>query len=257
MTQIHPTAIVDPKAQLGVDVEIGPYTVVGPQVRLGDRTRIMAHAYLDGDTTLGAGCTVFPFASVGTQTQDLKYAGGHTRVEIGDHTTLREYTTVHAATADGGVTRIGSHCHIMAYAHVAHECGVGNHVIISNCGTLGGHVQVEDMVTIGGLTGVHQFCRIGTMAMIGGCGRIVQDVPPYMIAEGNPMAIHGPNRVGMERRQVSPEAREAVKQAYRLLYRSGLSTSQAVERIRGEVPALPEIRHLLDFIQASERGIIK
>ena len=257
MTEIHPTAIVEPGAQLGADVRIGAYSVIGPHVRLGDGATVLPHVFLDGRTTIGAGCTIFPFASIGSQTQDLKYKGGQTYVEIGDRTTLREYVTVNAGTADGEVTRVGADCHIMAYAHVAHTCQVGNRVIIANCGSLSGHVLVEDDVVIGGMTGVHQFTRIGTLAMIGGLSRITQDVPPYMLVEGNPAAVRAINQIGLERHNVDEPARGRIKAAFKLLYAAQLSTRQAMERIRGEIEICPRIEHLLAFIAASERGIIK
>jgi UDP-N-acetylglucosamine acyltransferase len=257
MSCIHPSAVVHEGAQLGVEVEIGPYSVIGPHVRLGDRTRVMPHVFLDGHTTLGAECTVFPFASVGTRTQDLKYRGGTTYVEIGDGTTLREYVTVHSGTADGEATRVGQGCLIMAYCHVAHGSRVGDRVIMSNAASLSGDVVVEDDAVIGGMTGVHQFTRIGRMAMVGGMSRITQDVPPFMLVEGNPATAHGINSVKMQRANMPAETQAALKKAFRLLYREGLSTRQAVDRIHAELPAVPEVQHLLAFIDASQRGILK
>ena len=257
MTGIHPSAVVHEGAQLGVGVEVGPFSVVGPHVRVGDGARIMPHVFLDGHTTLGEGVVVFPFASVGAQTQDLKFKGGTTYVEIGARTTIRECATVHSGTADGEVTRIGEGCLIMAYCHVAHGCRVGNRVIMSNAASLSGDVAVEDDAVIGGMTGVHQFTRIGRMAMVGGMSRITQDVPPYMLVEGNPAAAHGINSVKLQRMNVSAETQATLKKAYRILYRDGLSTRQAVERIRAELPGGPEIEHLLAFIEGSQRGILK
>lgn len=257
MAQIHPTAIVAPGADLAKDVEVGPYAVVGEQVRIGSGTRIMAHAVIAGATTIGARCTIFPFASVGQQTQDLKFKGGTPRVEIGDDTTLREFVTVNAATADGDVTRVGSGCHIMAYAHIAHDCIVGNGVIMANCATLAGHVVVEDLATIGGLTGVHQFVRIGRMSFIGGCSKVVQDVPPFMLADGNPLRIHGLNVVGLKRRGVSEKALGALKNAYRFLYRENLTIQEALVRIEREIELVPEIVALVEFVRASTRGITR
>jgi UDP-N-acetylglucosamine acyltransferase len=249
--------VVHEGAQLGADVEVGPFSVIGPQVRLGDRTRIMPHVFLDGHTTLGAECTVFPFASVGSQTQDLKYRGGTTYVEIGDRTTLREYVTVHSGTADGETTRVGGGCLIMAYCHVAHGSRVGNRVIMANAASLSGDVLVEDDAVIGGMTGIHQFTRIGRMAMVGGMSRITQDVPPFMLVEGNPAAAHGINSIKMQRANMPAETQATLKKAFRILYRDGLSTRQALERIRAELPSLPELQQLLTFIEASERGILK
>jgi UDP-N-acetylglucosamine acyltransferase len=257
MTQVHPSAVVHEGAQLGVDVDIGAYSVVGPNVRLGDRARIMPHVFLDGHTTVGADGVVFPFASVGAQTQDRKYKGGLTFVEIGDRTTIREYVSIHAGTKEGEVTRIGSDCLILAYCHVAHGCRVGDRVTMANASALSGEVIVEEEVTIGGMTGIHQFVRIGRLAMVGGMSRITQDVPPFMLVEGNPVEARAVNSIGMERRGIPAEAQQALKKVFRLLYREGLSTSQAVERIRSEIPACPERDHLLAFIAASERGIVK
>lgn len=257
MSGVHPSAVVHQGAQLGVDVEVGPYSVVGPHVRLGDRTKIMPHVFLDGYTTLGADCTVFPFASVGAQTQDLKYKGGVTYVEIGDGTTIRECATVHSGTAEGEVTRVGSRCLVMAYCHVAHGCKVGDRVIMANAASLSGDVIVEDDATIGGMTGVHQFTRVGRMAMVGGMSRITQDVPPFMLVEGNPPEARGINSVKLQRMNASADTQSALKKAYKLLYREGLSTRQALDRIRAEIPDVPEIQHLLAFIEASQRGIVK
>lgn len=257
MASIHPTAIVSPRAQLGEGVEIGPYCTVGPDVTLGEGTRLISHVVVDGFTTVGRHCVIFPFASVGMQTQDLKFKGGRPGTVIGDHTTLREGVTVHAATADGDLTRVGSHCHIMAYAHIAHDCVVGDHVIIANAGTLAGHVIVEDRAIVGGLCGIHQFVRLGRNCIIGGCTKITQDVPPFMIADGNPPRVPGINAVGLKRAGYPEEVQQALKQAHRLIYRSGLNTSAALERIERELPKFPEIEHLVAFIRSSERGITK
>lgn len=257
MPEIHPSAIVSPRAQLGEGVSIGPYCTVGPDVIIGEGTRLISHVVVDGFTQIGRNCVLFPFASVGLQTQDLKFKGGRPGTIIGDNTTIREGVTIHAATADGDFTRVGSHCHIMAYAHIAHDCIVGNHVIIANVGSLAGHVVVEDRVLVGGLTGIHQFVRLGKHCIIGGCSKITQDVPPFMMAEGNPPRVPGINAVGLKRAGFSDEVQHAIKQAYRLLYRSELNTTMALERIERELPRLPEIEHLVAFIRASERGIVK
>lgn len=257
MTKIHPSAVVQEGAQLGVDVEIGPYSVVGPDVRLGDRCKIMPQAFLDGHTSLGPECTVFPFASIGSQTQDLKFKGGTTYVEIGAKTTLREYVTVNSGTADGEVTRVGSQCHIMAYCHVAHGCKVGDRVIMANGASLSGDVLVEDDVVIGGMTGIHQFTRIGGFAMVGGMTKITQDVPPFMLVDGAPAGVHGINSVKLQRLNVPAETQALIKKAFKMLYRDGLSTRQALERMKAELPQVPEIERLITFIEASERGIIK
>lgn len=257
MALIHPTAIIDSTAELGPDVEIGPYCVVGPAVRLGAGVRLMSHAVVEAYTTVGAGCTLFPFCSVGSQTQDLKYRGGVTRAEIGERTTIREYVTINRATADGDVTRVGADCHIMAYAHVAHDCVLGDGVILANCGTLAGHVTLEDRVILGGLSAVHQFVRIGRLSIIGGCSKVTQDVPPFMTADGHPLQIRTINAIGLARNNVPDSTQRLLKAAYRMLYRSGLSTSDALEKMESELEPTAEISALIDFIRESKRGITK
>ena len=258
MARIHPSAIVAEGAVLGEGVEIGPYCTVGPQVRLGAGTRLISHVVVDGCTSLGAGCTVFPFACLGSQTQDLKYKGGTPRVEIGDQTTLREYVTVNAATFDGGVTKVGSGCHIMAYSHIAHDCVVGDKVIIANCGTLAGHVVIHDQAIIGGLTAIHQFVRIGRLSITGGCSKVVQDVPPFMMADGNPLAVQSINIVGLKRAGFSEELQSAVKRAFKIIYRENLNTSQAVKRLEEEFPEMNEVSQALcEFLKSTERGITR
>ncbi|MBI5383966.1 MAG: acyl-ACP--UDP-N-acetylglucosamine O-acyltransferase [Verrucomicrobia bacterium] len=254
---VHPTAVIHSNAKIGAGCQIGPYCVIGEHVVLGDGCKLHSHVVLDGHLTLGQDNEIFPFASLGLKTQDLKWKGGVTRVEIGDHNTFREYVTVHSATSDGGVTRVGSHNHILAYCHIAHDCQVGSHVIMSNVGTLAGHVVVEDHAIVGGLAAVHQFCRIGRMAIIGGCSKVVQDVPPFMLADGSPAVTRTINKVGLERNGVSEEAQSALKQAFKLLFREGLTISNALARIEAELPPLPEVQHLLQFARASERGLSK
>ena len=256
-TSIHSTAVIHPKAEIGGGCEIGPYCVIGEHVVLGERCRLHSHVVIDGYTRLGSGNEIFPFASIGLKTQDLKWKGGVTRTEIGDENTFRECVTIHSATGDGEVTRVGSRNHILAYCHLAHNVTLGNHVIMSNNGTLAGHVTVEDHAVVGGLAAIHQFCRIGTMSMIGGCSKVVQDVPPYMLADGNPAQTRTVNKVGLERRGVSEEAQAALKQAYKILFREGLTISNALIRIEAELPKLPEVMHLLAFARSSERGLSK
>ena len=253
----HPTAIIHPGAQLGADCEIGPYCVIGEHVTLGDRCRLHSHVVIDGHTRLGSENEIFPFASLGLKTQDLKWNGGVTRTEIGDGNTFREYVTVHSATGDGEVTTVGSHNHILAYCHLAHNVTLGSGVIMSNVATLAGHVTVEDHAVIGGLAAVHQFCRIGKFAMIGGCSKVVQDVPPFMIADGNPAETRTINKVGLERHGATEAALAALKQAYKILFREGLSIPNALAKIEAETPPLPEVLHLVQFVRASERGISK
>jgi len=217
----------------------------------------MAHAVIDGHTTLGEQCRVFPFAAVGLQCQDLKYEGEETFVEIGDRTVIRECVTVNSGTHEEKVTRIGEDTFLMAYAHVAHGCQVGNRVIMANSVALAGLVTVEDGAVISAMVGIHQYARVGTLCMVGGLSRISQDCLPYMMVVGSPAEVHGLNSLGLKRNGVSVESRRALKDAYRLLYREDLSVAQAVERIRGEVESCPEIEHLLEFIKNSKRGITK
>jgi UDP-N-acetylglucosamine acyltransferase len=253
---IHPTAVIHPQALIGADCEIGPYCVIGEHVELGAGCRLYSHVVIDGHTRLGQGNEIFPFASIGLKTQDLKWKGGVTRTQIGDHNTIRECVTIHSATGDGEATVIGSHNNILASSHIGHNVVLGNRVIISMAG-LAGHVLVEDFALVGGMTGVHQFCRIGKMAIVGGCTRIAQDVAPFMLVEGNPAETRTVNKIGLERNGVSAESQAALKQAYKILYREGLTTPNALARIEQEVPLLPEVQYLVQFIRTSERGITK
>jgi UDP-N-acetylglucosamine acyltransferase len=255
MRSIHPTAVIHPGAQIGEGCFVGPYCVIGEHVQIAGGTRLHSHVVIDGHTQLGRDNEVYPFASIGLRSQDLKWKGGMTRVEIGDHNTFREHVTINSATTDGGVTRIGSHNHLLAGAHVAHECSVGNHVVMSNVATLAGHVLVEDHATIGGLAAVHQFCRIGRMAIIGGCAKVVQDVPPFMLVDGNPAETRTINKVGLDRNGVSEEIQNALKQAHRLLFREGLTIPNALARMESELPDCSELQHLASFARSSERGL--
>ena len=257
MTTIHSTAVIHPRAQIGEGCQIGPYCVIGEHVVLGDQCVLHPHVVIDGHTTLGRENEIFPGASIGLKTQDLKWKGGLTRTQIGDHNTFRECVTINSATSDGEVTTVGSHNHILAYSHIAHNVTLGSHIIMSNVGTLAGHVTIEDHAVIGGVVAIHQFCRVGTMSMIGGCSKVVQDVPPYMLADGNPAQTRTVNKVGLERRGVSEEAQAALKQAYKLLFREGLTISNALVKIEADLPPLPEIQHLLQFARTSERGLSK
>ena len=254
---VHSTAIIHPKARIGAGCEIGPYCLIGEHVALGDGCKLHSHVVIDGHVRLGRDNDIFPFACIGHKTQDLKWKGGVTRTEIGDGNTFREYVTIHSATSDGEATRVGSHNHILAYCHIAHNCILGSHIIMSNVATLAGHVIVEDHAVIGGLAAVHQFCRIGKMAMIGGCSKVVQDVPPFMIADGNPAETRTSNKIGMERGGISEEVQTALRHAYKILFREGLTIPNALAKIEGELPPLPEIKHLVQFIRTSERGISK
>jgi len=258
MATIHPTAIVDAKAELAADVEVGPYAIIGPHVKIGEGTHVQAHAYLSGHTTIGKKCQIFPFACVGMKTQDLKFEDGTiTFAEIGDETVLREFSTIHLGTKPGEVTRVGNKCLIMAYCHVAHGCKVGNNVIMSNLATLAGEVTIEDNAIIGGMTGVHQFCRIGAHAMVGGATKVRQDCPPFMITESvnGETKVIAPNIVGLQRHGFGSDVRSSMKEAYRLLYREGLNRAQALERIKYEMEQSPEIQSLVQFYADSQRGV--
>jgi UDP-N-acetylglucosamine acyltransferase len=257
MTQVHSTAVVNPSAMIPDDVEIGPYCVIGPQVRIGSGTRLISHVVIDGNTTIGAHCTIYPFASLGLQTQDLKFKGGNPGVKIGDHVTIRESVTVHAATYDGDYTTIGNHCHIMAYAHVAHDCHVGNRVIMANVATLAGHVIVEDQCIIGGVCGVHQFVKLGRLSIIGGCSKVVKDVPPFMMADGNPLSVHMINKLGLERAGFPEPVQKSLRDAYKIIYRKNLTADQAIQSMKDTLPSSSELDHLIAFVSGSERGITR
>jgi len=254
---IHSTAIIHPNAKLGAGCHIGPYCVVGEHVELGADCRLHSHVVIDGHTKLGRGNEVYPFASIGLKTQDLKWKGGVTRTEIGDFNTFREGVTVHSATDDGNATRLGSHNNLLAYTHVAHDCQLGDHIIMSNSAAFAGHCIVEDQVIVGGYAAVHQFCRIGKMAMIGGCSKVVQDIPPFMIGDGNPAETRTINKIGLERNGFSEATQTALRQAYKLLFREGLTIAVAIERMETELPPLPEVQHLINFVRKSERGIAR
>ena len=256
-SQIHATAIVDARAEIGPGATIGPYSVVGPDVVIGRNCWLQHHVTLVGPMQAGAGNKFYAYCSIGQQTQDLKYAGEPTYLEIGDDNTFREFVTVNRSTSAAGKTTVGNGGNFLAYSHIGHDCTVGNNVVFSNNGTLAGHVHVGDHAVIGGLTAVHQFCRIGRFAITGGCSKIVQDVPPFMIADGNPAKVRGINLVGLERSGFPSDKVKEIKEAFRLIYRSKLNTRQAIEAIRQELPANNEINQILEFIEQSERGIIR
>ena len=256
MTQIHPQAIVDKKAQLGEDVTVGPFTIIESNTIIGNGTWIASGALIANGARIGKNCEIHHGAVIGTVPQDLKFGGEETEIIIGDRTIIREYCDLNRGTHHRGKTTIGSDCLLMAYAHAAHDCIVGDHVIMANAVQLGGHVDIEDWVILGGVTGVHQFCRVGQHAMIGGHFRAVQDVPPYILTAGEPLRFGGLNVIGLRRRGFSSEQILALKKAYRLLYRSELNTTQAIRRIKEEMEITTEIQNVLDFINKSERGII-
>ena len=256
---IHPTAIVDARARVAESAEIGPYCVVGPEVEIGARTRLMANIYLEGPTWIGEDNVFFPYSTVGVASQDLKYKGERAETRIGHRNRIREFVTIHRGTAGGGlVTTIGSDNLIMVQSHVAHDVRIADHVILGNSVGVAGHVIIEDWVDVSPFSGIHQFCRIGRHAFIGPYSVIKQDVLPYSLTSHKPeSAVFGANSIGLERRGFDKTTVEALQTAFRLLTRAGLNTSQAIDRIRADVPALSEIEELIAFIRASERGIIK
>jgi len=254
---IHPTAIVHPSADIALDVEIGPYCIVGDRVKIGPRSKLLAHVVINGDTTLGEDVIVHPFASIGATSQDRKAADEVSYTTVGDRTIIREYASIHRATGDGNTTVIGTDCLLLAYTHVAHNCRLGNGVTMSNLAQIAGQVVVEDHAGIGGMVGVHQDVRIGAYAFIGGMARIARDVPPYFLVEGNPAEVHGLNSVGLRRRNFPAETIADLKNAYKLIYRSGNNVRQAIEVLRTEATS-DAGKALLAFLEApSERGILK
>jgi UDP-N-acetylglucosamine acyltransferase len=252
---VHPTAVVASGAEIAPDVEIGPYTVVGKDVKIGSGTKIGSHAVLEGVSELGENNRIFSSAVIGSCPQDLKYKGEKTRVKIGNGNTIREFVTINTGTAGGGgETVIGDENLIMAYCHIAHDCVVANRVVMANAATLGGHVVLEDRVIVSGLTALHHFVRIGSLAMLAGCSKVVIDVPPFALFGGNPAKVYGLNVVGLKRSNVPVSSRNALKKAFKLLYSSGLNSSQAFEKIREDIPETEEVSRLLSFIQEASKG---
>ena len=254
---IHPTAIIHRGAEIAAGARVGPYSVIGEGVRLGEGCLLHNHVTLTGPAVIGARNTFFTGACIGGVTQDLKYAGEPTHLEIGDDNVFRECTTVNRGTLPGAKTVIGNHNLFLAYCHIAHDCQVGNHVIFSNNGTLAGHVVVEDYVILGGLTAVHQFCRLGKHAITGGCSKIVQDVPPFMIVDGNPAAVRGVNVVGLQRHGYDEAAIRPLKEAYKTLFMRGNNITEALAELEALPGTSPAVDHLTTFVQSSQRGIIR
>jgi UDP-N-acetylglucosamine acyltransferase len=252
---IHPTAMVDPRAEIGVGVRIGPYAIVGPQVTVGDRCRIGPRATLQQNVLLAEGVSVGDGSILGGDPQDLKYDGEETWVEIGAGTIIREYSTINRATAATVKTTVGARCFIMTYVHLAHDCHVGDDVVIANATQCAGHVTIHDRAILSGLNAVHQFVTIGTYAFVGGGSRVNQDIPPYVKAVGNPMELYGLNSIGLQRAGFPGDTIAALKRAYRLFFNSDLNLSQALERARADLPPLPEVERFLAFVESSERGV--
>ena len=262
MATIHPTALVDPGAVLDDSVIVGPYTIIGPEVRIAQGTRVGAHCVIEGRTTIGRDNTIFQFNAIGAVPQDKKYAGEPSELVIGSGNTIREFCTINLGVqAAGGVTRIGNQNWIMAYCHIAHDCQVDDHTTLANNTTLGGHVHLADWVTIGGLTGIHQFVKVGAHAMVGFATAVSQDVPPFMLVDGNPMAVRGINSVGLRRRDFSAARLGRVKQMHRLLYRQGKTLEearQAIADLAGDVPeAVPDVTLMNEFLAGASRGIAR
>ena len=255
--KIHPTAIVDKKAKLADDIEVGPFAIIGSDVTIGRFNKVGAHVVIEGHTTIGENCHIFTGACVGSIPQDLKYKGEKTFLKIGNSNTIREYTTLNPATSEGGVTSIEDGNLFMAYSHVAHDCSIGNECIIANAGTLAGHVTLEDNVVVGGLTAVHQFVRVGKMAIIGGCSKVVKDIPPFSTCDGHPARVYSLNLIGLERADISKEAQGALKKSFKILFHSGLSFKSSVERVEQEIGHFEEVEYLLVFIRNSKRGMCK
>lgn len=256
---IDSRAVVSSHAEIHESAEIGPFAVIGPNVKIGKGTTVGASSVIDGHTNIGEDCKIFPFASVGTIPQDLKYHGEQTTLEIGDRTVVREYANLNIGTeGGGGVTRIGSDCLIMVYSHVAHDCIIGNHVILANAVTLAGHVVVDDWAIIGGITGVHQFARIGEHAFIGGASAVSLDVPPYMSAAGNRAKLFGLNLTGLKRRDFSPEALKSLRRAYKMIFQTKTTMKKALEEVRNSPEyGIAEVKKLVEFISESERGVVR
>ncbi len=255
---IHPTAIVDPQAVLGSGVSVGPYAVVEGHVTIGPRTQIGAHCVVEGHTTIGADCRIFTGAVIGSIPQDLKYHGEVTTLTLGDRNTIREYVTMNpGTTGGGGQTVLGSDCLLMAYAHVAHDCRIGDHVILANSAALAGHITIEDRAVIGGLVGIHQFVRVGRLAIVGGCSRVVQDIPPFATCVGSPATVFGLNLEGLKRAGISSEVKRQLHRAFKLLFHAQLSMRHALEQVIQGTDQSPELEHLLTFIRQSKRGICR
>lgn len=255
-TNIHPLAVIEPGAVIGVNVTIEPYAIIKKNVVLKDHVTVKSHAYIDGHTTIGEHTTIYPSASIGTKTQALKYQGEVTHVNIGQHCEIREFVTINSSFEEGSIVEVGNHCLIMAYCHVAHHCSLGNKVIMSNNVNLAGHVTVEDCAIIGGMTAVHQFSRIGSHAMVGGMSRITHDIPPYTIGGGIPFKFGGLNIIGLKRNKFPLKTRKELSKAFKLIYRSNLRLEEAIRCIENEVEKIPEVVYWLDFCRSSKRGLM-
>ncbi len=252
---IHKTAIIDKKAQLAEDVQIGPNTIIGSNVKIGSGCWIGPNCVLEGWTTLGKNNKVFTGAVLGSPPQDLKFRDEKTEVIIGDNNTIREYITINPGTAQGESTRIGNNNLLMAYTHIAHNCLISNNVVIANAGTLAGHVVVEDNAIVGGLGAMHQFVRVGKYSIVGGCSKLIKDAPPFSMVDGHPARVYGLNVIGLRRAGFSAQTRALIKKAFKIIFRSGLRVSHAVDKVKQDLELTPEISYLCEFIEKSERGL--
>ncbi len=258
MSRIHTTALVDPRAELDLDVEVGPYSIIGPKVKIGKGTRINSHVVVEGNTTIGEGNHIFQFSTIGSVPQDLKYKGEESQLIIGSYNVIREFASLNPGTSGGGMlTRIGDRNLMMMYCHIAHDCIIGSHSVIANGATLGGHVIIEDYVIAGGLVGVHQFVRIGTGSILGAGSMVSKDIPPYCNATGDRVRLRGLNLEGLRRRGFSRDRIDALKKAYRIIFQSGLRTKEALLKARTEIPQTREVGHMIRFIESSERGVCR
>jgi UDP-N-acetylglucosamine acyltransferase len=255
--KIHPTAVVDKKARLADDIEVGPYTIVGPEVDIQKGTIIGSHVVIDGHTVIGQECRIFTGAVMGSIPQDLKYKGKKSFLKIGNNNIIREYVTLNPGTEEGSVTSLGDGNLLMAYSHVAHDCSIGDNCVIANVGTLAGHVILEDKVVIGGLAAIHQFVRVGKLAIIGGCSKVVQDIPPFSTCDGHPARVYGLNLIGIRRSGMTMDSQIKLKKAFKILFHSGLTFKHSIEDVARDVGTCEEIDYLIDFITNSERGVCR
>jgi len=254
---IHPTASVHPKAKIDKGVSIGPFSIIGENVKISENTVIGSSCVIDGNTKIGKCCKIFTGAIIGSEPQDLKYQGEKTQVIIGDDNTIREYVTISLGTIDKGKTVVGNKNLFMAYSHIAHDCLVGNEIVIANAGTLAGHVIVEDKAIIGGMVGIHQFSKVGNLSIIGGCSKVIQDIPPFSIVDGHPAKVYGINSIGLKRAKVPLENVKNLKSAFKILFKSKVSTTSALKKIKDNIPEDPYVSYLIKFIKKSKRGVCK
>jgi len=254
---IHSLAIVSPKAKLAHGVAIGPFSIIGDQVSIGAETKIGAHCVIEGNTSIGKNCEIFTGAVVGSRPQDLKFKGEKVFLEIGNHNIIREYCTLNPGTAEGSKTVVGDDNLLMAYSHVAHDCRVGNGCVLANNSTLAGHVSIEDKAVIGGLVAIHQFVRIGMLAIIGGCSKVVQDIPPFSTCDGHPARVYGLNLIGLRRKGIKHDTIKKIDQAFKIIFNSGLSAKHALEKLELEIEKTEEINYLINFVKSSERGLTR